>query len=466
MLQASHPTHHARHPHGRVWNSTFAAAHRGGCISWEPIANASALFHGQRAWPACEGAELGKPLPALHARLGRTPLSGEAPATLALDVRRHGADTSAGFQPAITILMNLHNAQHSLQHSLPRLLNLTASCSELIMLLDHCTDDSYGVIARLLSAHFASPPSLRWGGLARARVLEQRTPVWEAAGESILMSVTDPSLAYILVQPDNLIYEVGWDLQLARPLHDFADTFAVSGFLAHAFGSAKSGEVHKALKWRHGLRLNGSVVAGIGHGSTDRDVFYVRETCSRGPMLLHAKRAQELRFFDFENHWMDDADHELNCRATLRHGWAAGYVAIDARDVRSLGTRFRPEPSAESKNQSQTFLHQMRVRQRTTMKKSCLIQEAHGLHEKPPRIEDRRLTRGDERQLHPAAVCAASHRHHSIDTLRSATNVVVPWARPGPRDVTEASDAEMADARWDHERETRAPAASDVKKAL
>ena len=51
------------------------------------------------------------------------------------------------------------------------------------------------------------------------------------------MSISDPLKYYVSVQPDNLVQEVAWDLQLSRPLDSFNDVFSVSGMLAHALGT-------------------------------------------------------------------------------------------------------------------------------------------------------------------------------------------------------------------------------------
>jgi len=62
--------------------------------------------------------------------------------------------------------------------------------------------------------------------------------LWEAHSESTLMSISEPRLAYISIQPDNSVYASGWNLELIKPIQEFSDVFAVSAYMGHAFGDA------------------------------------------------------------------------------------------------------------------------------------------------------------------------------------------------------------------------------------
>ena len=272
----------------------------------------------------CADAGLGAPPRRLHRINETVPLEGQAAMTLLLDARKGGV--GADWRPQLSIVVVCHNCERALERSLPRLLNYTRGCAELLLLLDQCADDSFRVAVDVLTAGFARST------LRRARVLEQPTPVWEAAGENLLMSLSSPRLAYVLVQPDNLLRSAGWDVQLLRPLVAHDDALGVSGFVAHAFGAA-SAEMSKLYnaKYRPLAREPGYQEA---KAATVRsaDVYEVRDTASRGPLMLHAAKLQALGFFDHELHWLEDSDHDLFCRAR-RRGWVVGAVQL-ATDVK------------------------------------------------------------------------------------------------------------------------------------
>lgn len=188
----------------------------------------------------CPGARIGQRPLTLHAINETMPLEGQAAPTLRADLRKRGV--GAGFRPLVTLAMVVHNAAPALRASLPLLLQHTRGCAELLLLLDQCTDDSVEAFAESIAAGFNA------SRLQRVRLLEQRTPIWEAAGENLLMSSSSPRAAYVLVQPDNLLTSRGWDVQLLRPLAAHADAVGVTGFLAHAFGAATPTLHHLKLR--------------------------------------------------------------------------------------------------------------------------------------------------------------------------------------------------------------------------
>ena len=163
------------------------------------------------------------------------------------------------------------------------MLNLTRSCAELLLLLDQCSDDSLGVAARLLASGLGA------SAVRRARVLEQPTPVWEAAGENLLMRVAAPRVAYALVQPDNFVRSAGWDVQMLRPLAAHPSVLGVSGYVAHAFG-AGSAELAKHYDVGGGRSTATRYVQAEARSTAaSADAFYVRDTAAR----FHAPRCAQ-----------------------------------------------------------------------------------------------------------------------------------------------------------------------------
>ena len=375
---------------------TQCAALRAGlssCASVFVPANSSArdaATHLRNGRPHCTEARMGRQPRQLHQVNETVALIGQASPVVILDIRRPGIDSH--FRPKSSLIMVVHNAAVALEQSLPRIFDHTIGCAEMLLLLDQCTDESLTVIIRHLTLRFDS------SHIVRVRVVEQSTPIWEAAGENLLMSISDPHEAYVLVQPDNLVSHHGWDIQLSRPLRAHQDVVGVSGFLAHAFGAATPTQRH--LRGRPFIRDPGyseakaNIVESI-------NAFYVRDTGSRGPLLLHAARAQRLGFFDHELFWLEDSDHDLFCRARVQHGWAVGTVllkTVPPQHLLHLKTKTHGEKAAsrEARNESSATLRNIRDRAAAAHKlgrKGCIQDPAwiESMLRTPPRIELRPL---------------------------------------------------------------------------
>jgi len=59
----------------------------------------------------------------------------------------------------------------------------------------------------------------------------------------------------------------------------------------------------------------------------DRNKIYVRNTVNRGPLLLRARGAQELVFFDEVNYILGEDDHDLMKRSKYKK-WVVGFYPV------------------------------------------------------------------------------------------------------------------------------------------
>lgn len=384
--------------------------------------------------PPCEDAFLGSSPPRIHMVNETAPLEGQAPATVWLDVRKPGVGPR--FRPHGSIVMVVHNAARALNWSLPLLFQLTESCSELLVLLDQCTDSNFlysplfvrnwTASERNWSASLETVVSRLDGFLAsrfkRVRVLLQQTPIWESAGENILMSISDPLKYYVSVQPDNLVQEVAWDLQLSRPLDSFNDVFSVSGMLAHALGTRTP--TTRFLKNRPMIRDPVLSTAPRAASLQDRDHYYVRDTSSRGPLLFHAQRIQQLGFFDHELYYLEDSDHDIHCRALVLHNWSTGVVALRQKESNALKTKRNGENVATNaaKDESRHVLSRIKAREkivRAKGRRGCLHEQEKILKQMPPRAETRPLSTPAPNYL--CASSSGSRAAHDASMLDDAT---------------------------------------------
>ena len=58
-----------------------------------------------------------------------------------------------------------------------------------------------------------------------------------------------------------------------------------------------------------------------------RQVVFESETVNRGPLMLHAKRTQELGFLDEQSFFLGGDDHDLMKRSKLK-GYVVGYLPV------------------------------------------------------------------------------------------------------------------------------------------
>ena len=125
---------------------------------------------------------------------------------------------------------------------------------------------------------------------------------------------------FVSVQPDQQVHQLGWDMALQRPFDQYTDIFAVSARCAH---SLLGGDGIGFCGSKGFTRPTPGQLAALG------DQLYVRNTCNRGPLVLHAPRTRALGYFDHELYYQENSDHDLMCRAQRIGGFVVGYVAID-----------------------------------------------------------------------------------------------------------------------------------------
>lgn len=71
--------------------------------------------------------------------------------------------------------------------------------------------------------------------------------------------------------------------------------------------------------------LDGNGVGKLGRdveqpfpADTPRNVYYIGETCNRGPLALDMKKVRMMGYLDEVNFFLDNSDHDLFARAYIR----------------------------------------------------------------------------------------------------------------------------------------------------
>jgi hypothetical protein len=127
------------------------------------------------------------------------------------------------------------------------------------------------------------------------------------------MRISTPKKVYTLVQADTILTQRGWNIEMMK-IFQRKDIFAVSGRCGHSFdGQDKVG--------RCSTDVGQPLKDGVKH------VFVETETVNRGPLMLHAKRTQELGFLDEQSFFLGGDDHDLMKRSKLK-GYVVGYLPV------------------------------------------------------------------------------------------------------------------------------------------
>lgn len=187
--------------------------------------------------------------------------------------------------------------------------------SEIIFVVDGCTDDS----EQILLNHPAITLSER-----STKVL-YANDVFETRANNIgLRAASEPYC--MIIQDDMLMQEQDYDLRLLKPFQTWEDIFAVSGRDSH-----------------DNVILNGQLehVNQAGKDfNTPRDIFAIRDSCNRGPLLLRHDLLEKLNYLDeaFAPQFLDD--HDLCHRAYQDGRWLSGAYWVNFRsDLAWGGTR-------------------------------------------------------------------------------------------------------------------------------
>lgn len=225
------------------------------------------------------------------------------------------------------VVLTVHNRAASLNSTLPSLLTTVAGSWELAVVLDDCTDDSRAVLLELLPrARPSCAGPMGWSGSLQRIVIYETvaTPLFETASENLGMRLLDPSLAYLLVQTDAYLGEVGWNLVLASAMAADKRVVAVSGRCVMP-----------------GQRSHGAWCAGTRRRrrssvSMSKQVTALMGIAVRGPLLMRASAARSIGFFDDSCHFLGGDDSEFGLRAYGRHGWLGAYAYVDVHQLPSL----------------------------------------------------------------------------------------------------------------------------------
>jgi glycosyltransferase involved in cell wall biosynthesis len=248
----------------------------------------------------------------------------------------------SSIKPVFSIVMPIHNQEGIIINVLERILKYTDELPyELIFIIDACSDATEDVMKDFFRK--TSLPEL----LTRITIVVSKVPLFETACDNIGARLAQGTY-FLEIQADIIIDEPGYNMKLLRPFQVLPNVIGVSGRCTHRFddyvGIGKMGE---------------SIETTLPY-DIDFTNFYVGETCNRGPLLIDLAKFAELNYFDEDNFFLDDSDHDLFARAYVQKQWICGYVPIEiTSNLRDGSTRKERDPL------NQEYYTRMKSRQTT-----------------------------------------------------------------------------------------------------
>jgi glycosyltransferase involved in cell wall biosynthesis len=208
-------------------------------------------------------------------------------------------------QPTVSIILTIHNQEDLIKRVVNSILeNKSKNVKELIMIFDACTDKSKEYAEKLLKD--TNDISLIFN--------ETTEDFYEIKCNNIGLKLSSCNYSMI-VQDDMVIEEKDFDTRMLKPFM-FEDTFAVTSRISHNYLY-----VDKKLLW---VDYAGYDPYNLKLFPIPRNVFAIRDTCNRGPLLLDNEKVEKLNYLD-ESYWPQNLDdHDICLRAWTKYGWTSG----------------------------------------------------------------------------------------------------------------------------------------------
>ena len=213
--------------------------------------------------------------------------------------------------PTFSIVMPIYNQENIIVKNIQSIIDhTTQEYYELILILDACSDNSERNVMEWIKT--TAFPEL----LTRIMILKSPTPLFETSADNLGFCVSRGT--YLLeIQADMEMTELGYNMELLKPFTRDPTIIGISGRCCHG------------IKTPGGMGKLSTLVQEKLPEDTDKNAYYVGETCNRGPLLLDHKKVKVLGYLDEINYFLDDSDHDLFTRAFYQKGWICGYKPIE-----------------------------------------------------------------------------------------------------------------------------------------
>lgn len=225
-------------------------------------------------------------------------------------------------EPTDSIILTIHNQEKLIPQVLKGIEDNTVGEYELIVVFDGCTDNTEKVVQDYLEQSDLGDRAFCINTPDVFETKANNSGLKESIGKYV-----------IIVQDDMIIKESGWNERLRQPFNSFDDVFAVTARTAHNY---KVNPNSKHLGMKENLDNCWSDILepcdGAKVDNTPRDVFAVRGTVNRGPLMICSEDLAQLDYFDeeFSPQDMDDHDLMFRMRKTLNKVCGAYHIDVES----------------------------------------------------------------------------------------------------------------------------------------
>jgi GT2 family glycosyltransferase len=192
--------------------------------------------------------------------------------------------------------------------------NISDATSELIVVLDGCTDNSASIV--------------KGYNQFRKMVITSTDDVWEVKANNVGLKLSTQPYCMI-IQDDMVVQEKDFDKKLLTPFLAYKDVFAVSARTTH-----DNTIIDNQLHHIHPVGKESNLAKGI---------FVIRDSCNRGPLLLEHAALDNLGYLDEQFAPLHLDDHDICMRAYKQLRMVSGAYMIDYRSDHEWGSSHRPE---------------------------------------------------------------------------------------------------------------------------
>lgn len=234
-----------------------------------------------------------------------------------------------------SIILTVHNKEWMIQQVLDGIVKFTEGDYELIVVLDGCVDKSFYIVEDYFY------------GKNTKHIIITTPDVFETKANNIGLKNAKGDYV-IIVQDDMIIKEQGWNKRMQKPFDIFDDVFAVTSRTAHNW-IFNPNSTHVHMK-EHLDNCWSDIVIHTDHAEKNnipRDIFAVRASVNRGPLMIDHNDLKKLNYLDEEFSPQDMDDHDLMYRMHKELGKVCGCYWIDFETKDEWGgTRIDGSPAS------------------------------------------------------------------------------------------------------------------------
>lgn len=216
-----------------------------------------------------------------------------------------------------SIVLTIHNKQDVIKKVIKGIYKYTRQPYELVIVFDGCTDNSEQMVKRFFSGYFKKNIKVSYF---------YANNVFETKANNIGLKACSGDLVTI-IQDDMVVNEEDWNLNLSKPFTKYSDVFSVTAHTSHnlEYIPPKKNQKHGNY---YMLQFPDPVGFRTHKTKPSREIFHLRLTSNRGPLMIDHKNLEKLKYLDEEFAPQTWDDHDLNIRARKNLGLVTGYYPI------------------------------------------------------------------------------------------------------------------------------------------